>query len=258
VNVPASLLEVVPLFAEVLSGYLTDQEILDTAGLFDVSLESEEYLFHGQNWLAVSKELLEKMGTGNGYVLVQTLLEQLDLRIATKIAATQWEARYAHELKQAALGKVKKAVESNSISCEIVVPAGSPFSAKSKVRELLATATTDVLIVDPYVGVGTLDCLLEVTTAVRLLTNKDKVEKGFHVKLHEFQSEGRKVELRYGTTLHDRHLAFNDRCFLIGGSLKDAGKKEFHCLEVIDEKHVVIDSIEQKWNAAISSLDANR
>lgn len=248
--VQASLLEIVPLFAEVLRGYLTDHEILDTAGLFDVSLDSEEYLFHEQNWLAVSKELLEKMGTGNGYVLVQALIEQLELRISTAIATTKWEARYAHELRQAAFGKVKTAILANTISSEVVVPAGNPFSAKSKVRELLAIATTDVLIVDPYVGVGTLDCFLEVTTSVRLLTSKDKLERDFLAKLKEFQAEGHKIELRFGTTLHDRHLAFNDRCFLIGGSLKDAGKREFHCLEVIDEKTTVLESLKKRWAIA--------
>jgi len=50
-------------------------------------------------------------------------------------------------------------------------------------------------------------------------------------------------------SLHDRHLVFNDRCWLLGGSLKDAGKKPFNCIEVVDKAGIVAD-LENRWMTA--------
>lgn len=50
--------------------------------------------------------------------------------------------------------------------------------------------------------------------------------------------------------LHDRLIAFNDRCWLVGSSLKDAGSKDFHLTELVDSKKAVVDAVEDKWQAA--------
>jgi hypothetical protein len=75
------------------------------------------------------------------------------------------------------------------------VTQGSPFSAKSQIRDLLATASTDIFVVDPYMGVGTLDCLGSVVDTA----------------LADFQKEGFQIEIRRVDKLHDRHLIFNGR-----------------------------------------------
>jgi hypothetical protein len=124
------------------------------------------------------------------------------------------------------------------------------FSAKSKVRDLLETATGEVFIVDPYIGVGTLDCIRNLTVPVRLLTGThlNSVESDFDRAVAAFAAEGHQLQVKRAPHLHDRHLIFNDRCWLVGGSLKDAGKKPFNCIEIID-KTAVIAELETKWQA---------
>jgi hypothetical protein len=68
--------------------------------------------------------------------------------------------------------------------------------------------------------------------------------------LVDIRKEGFQVEVKRARMLHDRHLVFNDRCWLVGSSLKDAGKKPFHCMEIVDLKAVVIQALEAKWSAA--------
>jgi hypothetical protein len=113
-----------------------------------------------------------------------------------------------------------------------------------------------VLVVDPYVGVTTLDCLRLVTTPIRLLTGDSPkaIEDGFAAALADFKRQGFDVEVRRAPMLHDRHLSFNDRCWLIGSSLKDAGKKAFNCIELIDTKKAVVADLEAMWVAAMPYL----
>ncbi len=64
------------------------------------------------------------------------------------------------------------------------------------------------------------------------------------------KAEGFQVEVRQNAKLHDRHIIFNDRCWLVGSSLKDAGKKAFHTTEITDTKAEVIAALEAKWQAS--------
>jgi hypothetical protein len=75
----------------------------------------------------------------------------------------------------------------------------------------------------------------------------NSVESGFENALKEFQSEGFQIDVKQHNRLHDRHLAFNERCWLVGSSLKDAGKKAFHTIEIVDGRKEVLAAMEAKW-----------
>src|SRR5262249_3900572 len=216
-------------------------ELQDVGKLFGVELPELWYEEHKQQWLAVARELVERLEQGNHRLLLLTLLEQLEIKNATAIGRTDWERRTAHELLRPRIKELGEVFEKAGAPGEIAVPEGSPFTAKSQVRELLATAATPVLVVDLYTGVGTLDCLRSVSTPTRLLTAS--IEPGFDSALAQFKSEGFRIDVRRVPMLHDRHLAFNDRCWLVGSSLKDAGKKAFHCIEVVDLRPVVVQAL---------------
>lgn len=50
--------------------------------------------------------------------------------------------------------------------------------------------------------------------------------------------------------LRDRHLCFNGSCWLVGSSLKDAGKKPFHGIEIVDSKAAVVADLEGRGKVA--------
>jgi hypothetical protein len=241
----------VPILAELLQEYYEPGELQDVAKLFGIGLPELWSSSTKQEWLAVVRQLVEGLEQGNYHALLQSLLEQLDIRNVIAIGNTSWERRTAHERLRPKIAELGTAFEKAGIPAEIAVPEGSPFTAKSQIRELVATASTLVLVVDPYVGVATLDCLRSVSTPIRLLTGRHptSIESGFDSAPADFKKEGFQIEVRRVPMLHDRHLVFNGRCWLVGSSLKDAGKKAFHCMEMIDLKANVVQALDAKWSA---------
>jgi len=248
----AILASKVPILAELLQQYYEPGELLEVARLFGIELPELWSSAPKQEWLAATRQILEQLEQGNYHLFLQTLLEQLEIKNVTAIAATDWEGRTANERLRPKISELRKHFENVGVPAEIAVPEGSPFTAKSQIRELLATASTPVLVVDPYVGVATLDCLRSVSRPIRLLTGGPtaSIESSFDSALADFKKEGFQIEVRRVPMLHDRHLVFNDRCWLVGSSLKDAGKKAFHCMEIVDLKANVIQALETKWSAA--------
>jgi hypothetical protein len=242
----------ISLLAALLQEYYESGELLGVADLFGITLPTLWPHSQGQEWLAVAREMVTRLDQGNFHALLHTVLDQLAIKNVTAIANTNWERRTAHERLRSTITELRTAFDTSGTPGEIAVLEGSPFSAKSQLRELLATASTALLIVDPYIGAATLDCLRSVTTPIRLLTSglPSAIESGFASVLSDFRKEGFQIQVRQVAMLHDRHLVFNDRCWLVGSSLKDAGKKAFHCMEVVDLKADVVHALEVKWSAS--------
>ncbi len=243
----------IPPLAEVLELYYSYSELMEVASIFDVTFSEEAIWKGGQfSWLAAARQLVERIDHGNHYKMLESLLSALEQRNKTAIARTDWERRDAHQCATPKIEKLVAALGEPGVTREIVVAEEKPFSAKAEVREFLERAETPILVVDPYVGVGTLDCLRTTKLPIRLLTGfyGNSIEAGFEAALKAFQGEGFQIEVRQHSKLHDRHLAFNERCWLVGSSLKDAGKKAFHTTEIVDAKAEVLAALEAKWNSA--------
>jgi hypothetical protein len=63
-------------------------------------------------------------------------------------------------------------------------------------------------------------------------------------------AEGHIIEVRRHLKLHDRFLIFNERCFLVGSSLKDAGQKTFSLIELVAGRPAIVREVERKWKEA--------
>jgi len=246
--------EVALKLVAIVEAYFTRDEFEQFVKLFELDLSTLEYGFALDNkpWLPVAAEISAKLDHGNTRRFIDSLIELAETRNSDSIANSQWERRDYHGKMAGVLKELKDLLESGGPASEIAVPAGHTFSAKSKVRELVESATANVFIVDPYVGIGTLDCLRNIDVPIRLLTGAipQSIEAGFDRALAAFQQEGHKIDVRRANQLHDRHIILNDRCWLVGSSLKDAGKKPFNCIEITDEKANVIAGLEKKWNSS--------
>ena len=243
----------IPVLAEVLELYYTQDEFMEMAAIFDVPFSnSTRWITRDFNWLAAARQLVEQIDHGNHYQMLESILDALEQRNKTAIARTDWERREAHQYATPKIEKLIAALREPGVAREIVVPEDKPFTAKSEVREFLERAETPTLVVDPYIGVGTLDCFRMMKVPIRLLTGAQNhsIEGGFENALKAFQAEGFTIEVRRHAKLHDRHIAFNERCWLVGSSLKDAGKKSFHTTEIVDAKAEVVAALEAKWDVA--------
>ena len=198
-------------------------------------------------------KLITKTEHGNNRELLVAIVSSLVNRANDNYAHSEWERRTYHQGMLGRLETLEKALdEVDDLPDEISVPENRPFLAKSQMREFLAVAETPVTIVDTYVGLGTLDCVRDVTQPIRLLTgrNPQSIENGFDRALKQLVAEGHTIEVRQHPKLHDRYISFNDRCWLVGSSLKDAGKKAFNVIEFVDGRSSITSEIETKWQSA--------
>ena len=147
------------------------------------------------------------------------------------------------------LEALRPLLDGPAIPSEIAVPDDQPFTAKSEIRDFIAQSETELFLVDAYVGVATLDCLREMTHSIRMLTGdqRQSIQQGFEAAVKDFRVEGFQLEVRRHPKLHDRYLIFNERCWLVGSSIKDAGKKALNVIECIDSKETIVKEAERKW-----------
>ena len=247
--------QLVPVLADAMRAYYTGEELHELCGLFDGELEWD----HARNepaHLSTAKRLITEMEHGNNRRILEALLPSLFVRCSEMVAKTSWERRDFHQEMRTRLEKLRPLLGNSTTPTEIAVPDDRPFTAKSEIRDLVSKADGGVLLVDAYIGIITLDCFREVPHPIRILTgqHKQSIEQGFDAAVKDFRAEGRVVDVRRHTRLHDRYLIFNDRCWLVGSSIKDAGKKALNAIECLDSKQAIVSDAEKKWTDGIVYL----
>ena len=244
--------EDIMLLAEALEVYYGPDDLTLLAELVDFELPYSEY--SGKvDYMKMAKTLLLNPKLGRNKDFLAAIVSSLESRNDRAIASTDWEQRSYHYGMKPRIQSFLKAIGGGSTPTEIAVRANNPFTAKAELREVLSTATTPVTVVDNYIGIATLDCVRVVSHPLRILTGvrEQAIEKGFDRALKEFRAEGREIEVRCHPKLHDRYIILNGRCWLVGSSLKDAGKKMFSMIEATDTRDTIIKDVEQKWQEAI-------
>jgi hypothetical protein len=243
-----------PTFALRLSDALREYIALDELVRLCVSLDVpvDEADLQRNEYGAFSSNLTRDVELGNNRILLEALLDTLALRASRGVARNNWERQDYHRGMVVAIEEMRGSLGEPKIPSQISTPAASRFTAKSMLREFLSPAETEVLLVDNWVGPETLDCLRDVKHPIRILTGdrQDLEANGFDRTLGDTRIEGYRITIRRHPSLHDRYLVFNDRCWLVGSSLKDAGKKELNVIELIDGKSAIRRDLEDKWTSA--------
>ena len=115
-----------------------------------------------------------------------------------------------------------------------------PIEAAVAYAELYGSARESILVVDNYIGLGTLLPLKAARPGVAVTIATDNVGHGLHAsKLAAFRAEYPGVDVSFVRTcgkVHDRYIALDfgtrsERVFLCGASSKDAGTRASTILE---------------------------
>ena len=132
--------------------------------------------------------------------------------------------------------KVFKALDERKERVQGVFYDGQLWDARSLVEQLIARARTSILLIDNWVGVGTLDMLAKkgVGVTVTIVTSEHRDRKGnprptlSPTDLATFNAQYPALSVVYRENFHDRFLILDDReLYSIGASLKDLGRKCF-------------------------------
>ena len=107
--------------------------------------------------------------------------------------------------------------------------AGQLWDARSLVEGLVARAKTSILLIDSWVGPGTLDILAKKRTGVaaRIVTSQ-KGNKIAATDIATFNAQYPTLSVQVSKAFHDRFLVLDDKeLYLVGASLKDLGSRCF-------------------------------
>lgn len=168
---------------------------------------------------------------------VRALLARLD--ISKEIAFDKAFRELGKYWKPAILlikGKVLDAIEEIKLELELdgrseigsVYAPGDVYQFYADLKEVVNSATTDVLIVDPYFNGEAFDAYLStVGSKLNIQILADSYSKDISAYIKKYKSQyGTNIKLRRSKELHDRVIFIdNDVAWIMGGSIKDAGKK---------------------------------
>ena len=112
---------------------------------------------------------------------------------------------------------------------------GQVYDAFSLLAELVHSAEREMLLVDGHVDVRTLNVLAKKREGVRAIVCTRDNGRLSREDAETFNAQYPTLEVRRTSAFHDRFLVLDGtRAFLVGASLKDAGRKCFAISPIVD------------------------
>ena len=119
------------------------------------------------------------------------------------------------------------------------------FDAFSLIVSLIQKAEKEIVLIDGYVDIGTLNLLTKKNENVTVVMYTLKRTKLSQEDVNNFNSQYPLLEVRYTKVYHDRFLILDKKnVYHIGASLKDAGKKCFG-ISLIEDAGIVRDILQR-------------
>ena len=205
----------IPILSFALSEYYTGDQLMEMCGVYESHLEWD-HAKDKPDTFRFARRLLMQTEHENHRLLLLALLPGLFLGSSKMISKTSFERREFHEDLAQQLEAFLPLMAGEAAINAIALHDDTPFTSKSELRAMIAKAETEVFLVDPYVGVGTLDCLNDAKHPIRLLAGEKSgsIKTDLPRHLADFRAEGHLIEVRTHPKLHDRTLMFNGRCWL--------------------------------------------
>ena len=105
---------------------------------------------------------------------------------------------------------------------------GQIFDAYEFVQKLIKSAEKSILLIDNYVDESVLTMMSENERGVQVDIYTKEIAKALKLAADKFNSQYGKLSIHQTNRIHDRFLIIDDQTiYLIGASLKDAGKRLF-------------------------------
>lgn len=131
---------------------------------------------------------------------------------------------------------------------------GDVYKFFADLKAIINNADREIMVVDPYFNGEAFDAYLSTIRPgllIRILADRYSKDINAYVTKHKTQFQT-KIELRRSKELHDRIVFVDkDACWIMGGSIKDAGKKATYLIPVAtliaQAKSVIYEEI---WNRA--------
>lgn len=105
---------------------------------------------------------------------------------------------------------------------------------------MIAKAKKEIVLIDNYVDVGTLNILAKKQENVKVRIYTVKKTKLSQVDINNFNQQYPSLDIYYTEDFHDRFLIIDEAmAYHVGASLKDAGKKCFAINRIEDRANII-------------------
>ena len=115
---------------------------------------------------------------------------------------------------------------------------GDVYRFFADLKDVINSASTDVMIVDPYFNGEAFDAYLstaDTTLNIKILADRYSKDISDYIEKHKVQFKT-ETELRRSEKLHDRIIFIDDEAaWIMGGSIKDAGKKATYLIPLASQ-----------------------
>jgi len=248
--------ESIEMLADAFKEYYTNYELDDICNQFDIEIDYQDA---DPDYVKLAQTLTTTTSRQSTQKFLKTLIPDMLKRCTERIANSTSEDLIYHQQMIRHIEGFQWLLREPKQETKSVTPGSYIFSVKSEVQTYFSTAKTDVIIVDPLIGVGTLDCVVGVKSQIRVLTGKqpNSFDRGFEATLKRFRSKIPNISIRLYKPLQDRFIVFNEKCWLAGASIKDAGSKTLSLIEIRDHKQLILKEIARKWSEAEDFFSAD-
>jgi len=115
--------------------------------------------------------------------------------------------------------------------------AGQIYDAFELVARLIKSAKKSIMLIDNYVDESVLTIMSEKANGVKVDIYTKELPKAFTLAANKFNEQYGGLTLHQTNNVHDRFLILDEeKIYLIGASLKDAGKRLFAFTEMSKER----------------------
>lgn len=122
---------------------------------------------------------------------------------------------------------------------------GQIYDAFSLLVDFISGAEKNIVLVDNYVDVNTLNILAKKKAGVDVTIYTVKKTRLSEKDVETFNQQYPKLEVQYTGVFHDRFLIIDEtKAYHIGASLKDAGKKCF-AISLLNDEGVITDILQR-------------
>ncbi|MBQ2917237.1 MAG: ORF6N domain-containing protein [Clostridia bacterium] len=141
--------------------------------------------------------------------------------------------------------EIFKQIESNKQINQKIFFEKQIYDAFSIIIELIRKANREIILIDNYVDIDTLNILTKKNSDTNVIIYTKKATRLTSKDVNKFNLQYPKLELKFTDKFHDRFLIIDQKyIYHIGASIKDAGKKCFG-ITLIKYNSIIEDILEK-------------
>lgn len=219
-----------------------DLAVKQSKALIRTFKRMKDYIIENQNLIGEREYLQLSMQVSNN--IQQNLELRSDLNQVEEQMAEVMD-KLSDVVTRSDLSKIMNEFGEPHIKRGYLVLNGHPFQAELAYDEIYRQAKKSIYIIDNYIGIKTLELLININPDVVVAIYSDNVIKGLRKNAFmDFQKEYPNLQIKLyksGGVFHDRYIILdyeteNEKIYLCGASSKDAGQRVTTILEDVDRE----------------------